>query len=152
MTGSRAAMAALACSMLATGCGAERETPATGPERPVSTSVSPVPSGGVPTADAPASPTRPRGGTTAPVAVPWEKAEPLDGGRRLRILWWSGVEPCHVLDRVALRETGTRVTVTLYEGHTRENVACIEMAVRKSTEVTLKQPVDGRKVVDGARP
>ncbi|WP_239137893.1 hypothetical protein [Sphaerisporangium rufum] len=86
------------------------------------------------------------------MAVPWEKAEPLDGGRRLRILWWSGVEPCHVLDRVALRETGTRVTVTLYEGHTRENVACIEMAVRKSTEVTLKQPVDGRKVVDGARP
>ncbi|GHE43436.1 hypothetical protein GCM10017673_52120 [Streptosporangium violaceochromogenes] len=98
-------------------------------------------------------PTRPEGHTVNPRKVPWTTARPDKGGRSLRIVWWSGVEPCHVLDRVSVKETSKRVTVTLWEGAGGKdrNVACIGIAILKTTTVKLKAPLGKRKVVDGAR-
>ena len=121
----------------ASGAGADHGTPA---------SPSGAPSG------AP-SPVTPAGPTLNPRKVPWESATPAGDGRSLDIVWWSGVEPCYVLDRVEVTETAREVTVTLYEGQDRRqpDAACIEIAIEKTTTVRLKSPLDDRKVVDGAK-
>jgi len=98
------------------------------------------------------SPVTPAGPTLNPRKVPWESATPASDGRSLDVVWWSGVEPCHVLDHVEVTETARTVTVTLYEGQDRRSpdAVCIEIAVLKTTKVRLKAPLGGRKVVDGA--
>ncbi|WP_307827403.1 hypothetical protein [Planomonospora sp. ID82291] len=151
--------------LLSTGCGAETATgpatasspaasaassPATAaaPSPPVAGTVAPKvePTGGP-------RPVKPTGDADDPRKVPWLKARPYKNGRTLRVVWWSGVEPCTVLDRVTVKETAKRVTVTLWEGPSRtaQNVACIEIAIQKSTTVKLRKPLGTRKVVDGAR-
>ncbi len=139
--------------LLALGCGsAPGGAPVTpGPDTAVSSS--PGPADGAITPAGTPTPTRPKGHTVDPHKVRWVKATPSRDGRKLKIVWWSGVEPCNVLDRVALRQTGRSVTVTLYEGQARgaRDVACIEIAVQKTTTVKLKAPLRGRAVIDGAR-
>ncbi|MFN2389244.1 MAG: hypothetical protein ABR575_06510 [Actinomycetota bacterium] len=94
----------------------------------------------------------PRPGMAGVVASGWDRAVPVRGGRVLRVFFWSGVEPCNVLDRVEVDYAENAVTVTLFQGHdpTQPDVACIEIAIRKVVEVDLTEPLDGRKVVDGA--
>jgi hypothetical protein len=149
--------------LLSTGCGAETATgpgsttaaapagsatTATTPSQPVAGTVAPKvePTRG-------ARPVKPTGDADDPRKVPWLKVRPHKNGRTLRVVWWSGVEPCNVLDRVTVKETSKRVTVTLWEGPSSkaQNVACIEIAIQKSTTVRLKKPLGKRKVVDGAR-
>lgn len=81
--------------------------------------------------------------------VAWDRAKP--NGDVVRVFYWSGVEPCYVLDHVDVEETRRRVTITLFEGHTDtdEDVACIEVAVLKYTDVSLDAPVGDRAVKDG---
>ncbi|WP_433249794.1 hypothetical protein ACQPYK_03020 [Streptosporangium sp. CA-135522] len=143
--------------LLVLGCGAEHSAATTGagssaargPSQPVSHTVPPrvEPTHGP-------EPTTPKGHTDHPRRVRWLSAKPSKDGRSLRITWWSGVEPCTVLDRVTVRETPKRVTVTLWEGPSSKarDVACIAVAVQKVTTVKLKVPLGDRKVVDGARP
>ncbi|ADG86980.1 hypothetical protein [Thermobispora bispora] len=99
------------------------------------------------------SPVTPAGNTVAPRKVPWTEVTASPDGRTLTVVWWSGVEPCHVLDRVEVAESRDKVTITLYEGADRRSpdAACIMLAVRKSTEVRLRAPLGGRQVADGAR-
>ncbi len=95
----------------------------------------------------------PRPGMADVRPVSWTKARVVDSGNAVRLFFWSGVEPCNVLDRVDV-EYGTRsITLTLFEGHDASagDVACIEIAVSKVVEVELVEPVDGRQLVDGAR-
>ncbi|MFC4058643.1 hypothetical protein ACFOWE_10080 [Planomonospora corallina] len=129
---------------------------ATLPSQPVASTVAPRDE---PTNPAPAVPSRgPKpvkatGDTENPRKVRWLTAERHKNDRTLRIVWWSGVEPCTVLDRVTVKETRQKVTVTLWEGPSRtmQNVACIEIAIKKSTTVKLARPLGKRKVADGAR-
>jgi hypothetical protein len=85
-------------------------------------------------------------------ARPFDSATVGDDDRTIVIDFVSGVEPCYVLGRVDVEEGPRAVTVTLFEGHldTGEDVACIDLGVFKRTTVTLAEPLDGRKVVDGA--
>ncbi|MEU9834301.1 hypothetical protein AB0D67_22475 [Streptosporangium sp. NPDC048047] len=125
---------------------------ATGPSQPVSHTVPPVAPRDESTHGTP-KPVRPEGHTVNPRKARWLTAKPSKDGRSLRVVWWSGVEPCTVLDRVSVKETARRVTVTLWEGPSSkaQNVACIDIAVKKMTTVKLKAPLGKRKVVDGAR-
>ncbi|GAA5074842.1 hypothetical protein HNP84_007454 [Thermocatellispora tengchongensis] len=141
--------------LLATGCGgATSATPsgATGsPDEPVSTSApvaTPAPSAPY----ASPSPVTPKGGVADPRPIRWTKVTPVGDTNRVQILWTSGVEPCHTLDRVDVKETDRTVEITLYEGTPQDaqNVACIEIAIEKTTTVTLKAPLGDRKVIDGA--
>lgn len=93
----------------------------------------------------------PRPGMVDVHPVPFESATPQ--GDDVRVVWWSGVEPCHVLDHVDVDETVEKLTITLHEGRDPEagDVACIEMAVQKATLVTPAAPVGEREIVDGAR-
>ncbi|MFN2556034.1 MAG: hypothetical protein ABR592_04055 [Nitriliruptorales bacterium] len=96
---------------------------------------------------------RPRPGMADLRPVPFESATPEGDGITVRVLWWSGVEPCYVLDHVAVVESAASVTITLFEGHdpAAQDLACIELAVQKSTRIELDHPLGSREVVDGAQ-
>jgi hypothetical protein len=68
------------------------------------------------------------------------------------VFFWSGVEPCYVLDHVDVDYGAKAVTITLYEGHDPDagDVACIEIALLKKVVVPLDEPVGDREIVDGA--
>lgn len=93
----------------------------------------------------------PRGGTLNARPIPWQKAEVLDS-RTVRLLFSSGVEPCHVLDHVTVGYGASEVSITLYEGSDplAGNQACIQIAVEKAVEVVLNEPLGGRTVSDGS--
>ena len=70
----------------------------------------------------------------------------------LTIVFWSGVEPCSVLDHVDVSYAADTVTVTLFQGSDPNagDVACIDIAVQKQVTITLDEPLAGRRIVDGA--
>ena len=74
-----------------------------------------------------------------------------DDDRTLTIFFWSGVEPCYVLDHVDVDYGPGAITVTLFEGHDASagHVACIEIALIKKVVVQLDEPVGDRRIVDG---
>jgi len=75
-----------------------------------------------------------------------------DDDRTLTIFFWSGVEPCYVLDRVDIDAGKDAITVTLFQGHDAgaDDVACIEIALLKKVVVQLDEPVGDRRILDGA--
>ena len=95
----------------------------------------------------------PRPGTEGVKPVEWDRIRPAEDGHSLLVQWWSGIEPCYVLDRVEVHVDHRVVVVTLFEGRERskKDVACPEVAVLKETKVTLEEPVDGRRIFDGAK-
>ncbi len=55
----------------------------------------------------------------------------------LNARWWSGVEPCSVLDSVSANQNGQTITVSVREGSSGANVACIDIAMLKVTPIDL---------------
>jgi hypothetical protein len=85
--------------------------------------------------------------------VPWERSRARGSDdRTFLLIYWSGVEPCNVLDRVEVEEEAGKVTATIYEGAAadQQNVACIEIGVQKAVVITLDEPLGERDLVDGA--
>lgn len=60
-----------------------------------------------------------------------------DGRVVVRATFYSGVEPCYVLDSVVLAQRGNNLTLTLREGTGQGDVACIDIAVLKATDIDL---------------
>ncbi len=58
-------------------------------------------------------------------------------GRRLTLTidWWSGVEPCTILDTVLVQTEAAGYAITLREGRGPEDVACIAIAEQHRTVV-----------------
>lgn len=85
-------------------------------------------------------------------AIPWDRAEPAPDGRRIRVFFASGPEPCNVLDHVDVTYSRDAVSITLLEGSdpTLDDRACIEIVIAKAVDVTLDQPLVGRRIVDGS--
>jgi hypothetical protein len=131
---------AVACGETPPTSSASPSAPSNPPEQPVS----------VPAASP--TPVTPVGNTLGTHKTKWISATPSADGRSLRLVWWSGVEPCTVLDRVEVAESTDKVVVTLYEGQDRRHpdAVCIAMAIQKTTTVTLSAPLGSRRVVDGA--
>jgi hypothetical protein len=75
-----------------------------------------------------------------------------DVGTSITVFFWSGVEPCYVLDHVAVEYGAGAITITLFEGHDASagDVACIEIALLKKVVVELDEPAGVRRIVDGA--
>lgn len=121
------------------------------PEQPVSST--PDPDASLPQGQGRAQRVRPRPGMADLRRVAWEKARQTSSGRSLRVTYWSGVEPCNVLDNVDVRYKKSEIIVTLFEGYDPDqaDVACIEIALLKAVVVPLEEPVEGRKLVDGAK-
>ncbi len=72
-----------------------------------------------------------------PVAI--EQLSARVAGRHvvLNARWWSGVEPCNVLDSVAVKRDGRTFTVSVREGTGAGNGVCIEIAMLKATPIDL---------------
>jgi hypothetical protein len=84
------------------------------------------------------------------VAIPWERARTLAGGRRLRIFFHGGASRCGGLKKVAVRETRRSVVVTLFQGHVSGSTYCpISTVQQKKVNVHLPQALGDRKVKDG---
>jgi hypothetical protein len=72
----------------------------------------------------------------------------IDGRQvSVRLTWWSGVEPCYVLDSVGVARDGRTIVLTAIEGHGPERVACIEIAQLKATIVDLGELEPGTYVI-----
>jgi hypothetical protein len=84
--------------------------------------------------------------------VPWTKATAADDDTTVTVRFWSGVEPCYVLDHVDVSYATDAVTITLFQGNdpSAGDVACIEIAQLKQTVVSLSEPLAGRQILDGA--
>ena len=99
------------------------------------------------------TPVEPQPGQENVHPLGWEKAKPAEDGMSVDVIFWSGVEPCYVLDRVEVEYGADKVVVTLFQGSSpmEEEVACIDIALKKVTTVELEEPLGGRRFVDGAR-
>ncbi|MEA2546396.1 MAG: hypothetical protein QOI09_1669 [Chloroflexota bacterium] len=68
----------------------------------------------------------------------------VDGRHVLvKVSWYSGVEPCNVLDSVNVVRSGTDIAISLMEGSSDLAVACIEIAQLKATIVDLGDLLPG---------
>lgn len=95
--------------------------------------------------------TEPRPGQANVRARRWETAAVHDDDVTIDITYWSGVEPCYVLDRVEVREEAARVVITLYEGSQPGfDGACTEQAVERTTRIRLSASLGSRALVDGS--
>jgi len=89
--------------------------------------------------DAKASFVVPRGGQRDVHPVGIASLSATVDGRTVQVqaTWWSGVEPCNVLDSIRIVQDGQTFTVTLLEGSGDPNTMCIEIAVLKGTTFSL---------------
>ncbi len=80
-----------------------------------------------------------RPGQLNPRPLPATKLEASVDGRRVLVkaTWWSGVEPCNVLDSVKVDRVDFAIAITLIEGTGDPNAICIEIAMQKATIVDL---------------
>lgn len=126
--------------------GARTTLPTSDPEQPVTS----VPSQRADVPSASPSYTVPQPGQADVRPIAWDSYN-IGSDGNIYISYWSGVEPCYVLDRVDVDYGRKKITVTLFEGHTEsdEDVACIEIAVLKTTVIEPAEPVGERLVVDG---
>lgn len=91
-----------------------------------------------------------RDGLVDPHPTDWRRAVPREGGKVLRLIFWSGIDDCYGVADVEVIETTAKVEVTLIEGRVPTADACIEIAVKKAVDVPLDEPLGDRRVVDGA--
>ncbi len=82
-----------------------------------------------------------------PVGATSIAARVVEGRVVARLTWWSGVAPCNVLDSVTVEQADGRVRLTIVEGADRLDVACIEIAMLKATDVDLGVLAPGRWVI-----
>lgn len=91
----------------------------------------------------------PKAGTQNPRPVAIEALDVRVEGRRAVAIpsWWSGVEPCTVLDSVELERDGNTFSISVREGSGAQDVACIELALLKATLVDLGELEPGEYTV-----
>lgn len=109
--------------------------------------VNPDPGGPGPVDPGPGQPQLvvPKAGQLNPHPVTATNLQASVDGRRVlvKVSWYSGVEPCNVLDSVKVERNGTNIAITPIEGTGDANVACIEIAVLKATIVDLGELTPG---------
>ncbi len=80
-------------------------------------------------------------------SVPIFSARAL-GPATLELTVEGGVEPCFIIDRVEVVESGERVELTVHAG-SEPGAICIQIIELHTTTVELDQALGGRGVVDG---
>lgn len=91
----------------------------------------------------------PRPGQLNPHPVAAMTLEPNVDGRHVtvKLSWYSGVEPCYVLDSVKVDQAGDEIVLTIVEGSSDPNAACIEIAQLKATIVDLGELAPGQYTI-----
>ena len=118
------------------GAGSPGDIGQTDPSTPIGGAIDPIP---VDPGLGQAKLVIPRPGQLNPRPVGAANLEPAVTGHHVlvKVTWWSGVEPCNVLDSVLVDRSGTDITIQLVEGTSDANAICMEMAAQKSTIVDL---------------
>ena len=63
--------------------------------------------------------------------------------------WWSGVEPCTILDSIVVDKGDGTYTVTLREGNSPQEIACIAIAEQHTTQFAIPDvPAGTWKIID----
>jgi hypothetical protein len=136
----------LTAAMLLAAC-AERGQSGEAPPSDSPVTSTPVPSGPIP------EPTpllvEPRPGLVDPRPHAWQSVD-VENDRTLLVQFYGGVEECYGLDHVDVKYGTDQITVTLFEGRIPTAEVCIDIAQLKAVRVRLREPVGGRKIVDGA--
>jgi hypothetical protein len=98
-----------------------------------------------------AEPVEPNPGMINVAPIPFDHVDVGADDRTLTVFFWSGVEPCYVLDHVDVEESPTTISITLFQGSDSAitNVACIDIALLKKVVVQVDEPVGTRRIVDG---
>ncbi|MGH2792406.1 MAG: hypothetical protein ACRDJ0_15665 [Actinomycetota bacterium] len=81
----------------------------------------------------------------------FEKSKIIDGGEAVELYFWDGIQECGGPQRVESEYRAGEVALTLFVGRNPKAEVCTEQAVYKVLTVPLDEPLDGRRVVDGAR-
>jgi ABC-type transport system substrate-binding protein len=64
--------------------------------------------------------------------------------------WFSGVEPCSILDQIVVTKGDGSYAITLREGHGPQDVACIAIAELHKTEIAIPDVAPGTyQITDG---
>lgn len=94
----------------------------------------------------------PRSGQLEPHPVSITKLSARVVGRNVTVQadWWSGVEPCNVLDSIQFTRSGDTFTISVIEGHGPQLVMCIEIAVYKATTFSLGELAPGTYTIRAA--
>jgi hypothetical protein len=71
----------------------------------------------------------------------------VEGRVTVRASWWSGIEPCYSLESVKVKQEGTTITLVVNEGTGLGDVACIDIAVYKATDIDLGKLPSGTYTV-----
>jgi hypothetical protein len=141
-------MVGLVAGACSAGAAPAPPTPTLAPDAPVT---SPPDGGGDP---GPAQPSFvvPQPGQLDVRPVTITALTPIVDGRQVTVQadWVSGIEPCYVLDHVDVSEEGATFTIGLFEGSSEQDVACIEIAVYKSTLIDLGELDPGSYIVQSA--
>jgi hypothetical protein len=78
-----------------------------------------------------------------PVAAE-QLAARVEGNRIVvKALWTSGVEPCTILDSIIVKKGEGTYTITLQEGSSPQEIACIAIAEQHVTEFEIPDVVAG---------
>ena len=163
-----ALLASLSFLLLACSAGAAAPTPSGSPSptaTPAAQATSPSPSepdepvGSAPGGGEPGDPGAgapqivfPKPGTLNPRLVGVSELEAEVDGRQVivKASWWSGVEPCHVLDSVGVQRDATTITIGLREGTGDPGAMCIEIAQLKATLIDLGELEPGTYTIQAA--
>lgn len=140
---------ALAVALIAAACGsAAPSAPPTGaPSDPPPSSAPPTsgpPDDGIGQPGDGAKIVEPRPGQLDVHDVPAESLVATLDGRRLTVAvtWWSGVEPCTILDTVIVAKEEGGYAITLREGRGPEDVACIAVAEQHRTFIEFPDELE----------
>lgn len=141
----RATAALLSLAIVLAACSATSAPPDT----PVATDPG---SGEVPPADGGAKVVVPRPGQLDVHPVAAEQLTASVDGRTVVVTvdWWSGVEPCTILDSIIVARGEGSFAITLREGRGPEEVACIAIAERHRAEVDLGELEPGTYTISDA--
>jgi hypothetical protein len=121
------------------------DAPVTGPPSdPTDPSIAPPPIG--------AKPILPKPGQAINVhPVPAESLMARVDGRSIHVtaVWTSGVEPCTILDSIVVDPGEGTYTVTLREGNSPQEIACVALAEQHFTEFEIPDVAAGTwRIVD----
>lgn len=143
----RVLLAVLALSSLFAACSGAAAPPASGTPTPPSASPGDPGNGVVDPGQPQFVVPKPGQQNVHPVSVVEMDARVEGRHAVLNARWWSGVEPCSVLDSVAWKRDGTTITISVREGSGGGDVICIDIAVYKATIIDLGELDPGEYTV-----
>jgi hypothetical protein len=76
------------------------------------------------------------------------RVDVLEGNRRVRVVYTGGDHRCYGLHHVDVEYRDRLIVLAVYEGRRPGADMCTDIGIFKVTEVSVREPVAGRRIVD----